>query len=639
MLRRIPLLLLLLIGVAAQTAASPIDSVAALRLAQAFFESRCSEGTLAFSQHDVSGQLSLKRQPRGFMVESASQFVLIGTDDASPAVLGYGQKSRHGSVALPPALQAMLSSAPTYAPAYDLAPKGTVSPLLTTIRHQYAPYNRYCPVYRYDNGSTAPCLVGCVATAMEQVITYHRPFITLLDTLRACATEHYEAPAVLPGSCLDTRLIRNDYDNEACSDAEIDAVARLSYWLGLAARMQWSPAASGAYSAILVGPLRTAFGFPYVHYLEKRKYDPQLFWQFIVQEIQAHRPVYYAGAIMQTGGHAFVLDGLDADGLFHVNWGYGGDFDGYFRLDVLSYAQPPAERKDHPVDDGFLADQEAIVLGTQPVAAILPDTLQRFPDDVTISRIECLLPPATNRLTPVQLHVRNTSASQAFYTTLGLMEMPASAGTTEEAQSAWLALTACQLGPLEEKVITVHAQFSFTGQAVLAVTPDGDHITASVPVDVKAGGTQAFLTTVPQVDVMSSTEVCISQTIGNASRTERAAQRFLYDLLDENTQTSVRTTHTLYLDAGETVIDTIRFSALTPGHHYTLRLRERWPIVQQVSFTLPVADGIVSPAGDKVLPHDLQWYGIDGRRLSVPPHKPGVYLTKQGPKTRKVRIK
>lgn len=171
MLRRIPLLLLLLMGVAAQAAATPIDSVAALRLAQAFFESRCSEGTLAFSQHDVSGQLSLKRKPRGFMVESASQFVLIGTDDASPAVLGYGQKSWHGSVALPPALQAMLSSAPAFAPGYDLAPAETVSPLLTTIRHQYAPYNRYCPVYRYDNGSTAPCLVGCVATAMEQVIT------------------------------------------------------------------------------------------------------------------------------------------------------------------------------------------------------------------------------------------------------------------------------------------------------------------------------------------------------------------------------------------------------------------------------------------------------------------------------------
>ena len=36
------------------------------------------------------------------------------------------------------------------------------------------------------------------------------------------------------------------------------------------------------------------------------------------------------------GGHAFILDGFNADGYFHVNWGWGGSFDGYFVVSLLS---------------------------------------------------------------------------------------------------------------------------------------------------------------------------------------------------------------------------------------------------------------------------------------------------------------
>jgi hypothetical protein len=35
-------------------------------------------------------------------------------------------------------------------------------------------------------------------------------------------------------------------------------------------------------------------------------------------------------------GHAFVIDGYDSNGLYHVNWGWGGSYDGYFQLNNLN---------------------------------------------------------------------------------------------------------------------------------------------------------------------------------------------------------------------------------------------------------------------------------------------------------------
>ena len=39
---------------------------------------------------------------------------------------------------------------------------------------------------------------------------------------------------------------------------------------------------------------------------------------------------------MGGGGHAFVFDGYDAEGLVHVNWGWYGRNDGYYAVDLLN---------------------------------------------------------------------------------------------------------------------------------------------------------------------------------------------------------------------------------------------------------------------------------------------------------------
>lgn len=55
----------------------------------------------------------------------------------------------------------------------------------------------------------------------------------------------------------------------------------------------------------------------------------------IREELDARFPLIYDGQSTKDGGHAFVCDGYDANGLFHINWGWGGSSNGYFQLSVL----------------------------------------------------------------------------------------------------------------------------------------------------------------------------------------------------------------------------------------------------------------------------------------------------------------
>lgn len=56
----------------------------------------------------------------------------------------------------------------------------------------------------------------------------------------------------------------------------------------------------------------------------------------LINEIESGRPVPYGGVTRRNEGHFFVLDGIDADGLYHVNWGWGGMDNGYFLISSLA---------------------------------------------------------------------------------------------------------------------------------------------------------------------------------------------------------------------------------------------------------------------------------------------------------------
>ncbi|MGM9687424.1 MAG: C10 family peptidase [Alloprevotella sp.] len=630
-MKKILFLIWLCMAWAVAAVAQPVSEAAASQTAAAFFGRYLPASGAARRADAVVKQA---QTPRAYLFTQQRHFVLVAADEADPAILGYGIRAAQSELeAMPPALSALLSR-PCRATAAAYPPPNAsftaVPPLLSTVRHQEAPYNNQCPYYRYADGtlSERPCVVGCVATAMEQILSYYRRTYVLQDTLHGWTSDHYDIPDVLPGEQVDSRLIRADYADSLATPAEVDAVARLSYWLGVACHMKWGVSESAASTSRFVEPLQRAFGLKYVHYLDSYQYDPTAYWNFLAAELMQGRPVYYAGSIMRTGGHAFVLDGLDSNGLFHVNWGYGGEFDGYFRLDVLAYMQPDDQRREEFVESGFFCNQEALVVCPDEVSGVLPpDTLARTGREIELLGMWTEQPPQTGCYTQVMLDVRNT-ADCALTTPFALVQsMPAD--TARLAQGDWLAFTGRTLAAGQRDTLSVHVQFARSGDSWLCITPDGLQVIDSLRVQVEPGGTLLIEAEQPEVAFPAPLTARFSIPLSNPEDTTRAAQFFEYDLLNETTQQSRRITHFIYLQPGESRTDTVQFSSLQPGGTYTLRVRRRWPIVQSLTITVPVPAAL-HEAGELTRDKGPEsWYTLSGQRV-CPPLPRGVYLRRQG---------
>lgn len=118
-------------------------------------------------------------------------FAAVAADDRLPPVLAYGNC---GNKDMPPAMRGLLNyydrvlSDDSPAKARIISPYSgvAVKPMRTPVRHQADPYNRYCPYYKNADGtlSSSRCLVGCVATALETILTYYRRTYTLKKDLK-----------------------------------------------------------------------------------------------------------------------------------------------------------------------------------------------------------------------------------------------------------------------------------------------------------------------------------------------------------------------------------------------------------------------------------------------------------------------
>ena len=291
------LLAALVLAIVCQTALAQTPMLLEQRARQAAREFFAKKEAVRLSQAAVCpDEMEFRQRGRLYELVGNRSFVWLSGREDAPLVVGYGMAKQDAP--LPPALAALRSAAERGTCLEENAPRytsETVAPLLTTVRHQSAPYNNACPYYIDDKGVTSQtrCIVGCVATALEQIITYYRRPVTLRDTLHGWETEHYVIPDVLPGTAVDTRLILDNYDLAPDASPEaIDAVALLSYYCGVAAKMQWGLSSSGAHSRDLAEPMRRAFGYGYVHHIDSYEYDADTWWRIISGEIEAGRPVY-----------------------------------------------------------------------------------------------------------------------------------------------------------------------------------------------------------------------------------------------------------------------------------------------------------------------------------------------------------
>ena len=602
--------------------AERIDEAEARSFASAFLN---IPATRAVGDTDLRCVANL---PAGYVFATPETFVLVGESGGAPIALGYGMKK--AGDAIPPVLSMLLQQAKTEPSSTDifLQPGAPAGPLLTMVRHQKSPYNAACPYYKDDAGTVSEerCVVGCVATALEEILTYYRREIVLQDTLHGWETPHYKIADVLPGTKVDTRLILDNYDTQAATPEAIDAVARLSLYCGMAARMNWGLSESGASVHRLAEPLKRAFGYGFVHYADSYRYAPQEWVKMIANEVREGRPVLYAGYTQFIQGHAFVIDGIDAEGFFHVNWGYGGSYDGYFRMDVLAFYEDAEGKRDDTAVQGFFCNQEALLLHPDAIYPALPDTLVRTGLELAVDSIFPLETPRAGMYTPVAVAVRNTT--DATLTSPFELFTNAPTDTLMFEQADFIALTGVTLAPREARQIVVHTEFTETGHRLLRLSPDDIQVLRTAEVEVLPYASAALSHTISSPSFPTANTVEFSVTSRNSVASASRSGVLQSYFLDEGTTCrdysgAYQQSHVLYLQPGEARTDTITFTNLKPATTYTFKVKYRWHAVGEVTFTTPAVDGIASLEVDV---NNNLWYHLDGRCLYRRPQAPGIYI-------------
>lgn len=301
-------------------------------------------------------------------------YIIVSGDDKAAPILGFSDEGTFDINNIPDGLQYWLEvyshemqylrSNPN-APAASTRSKRpfSVRPLLTCNWAQVEPYNNMCPTY-IEDGITEHTLTGCVATAAAQIMYYHRWPITGTGSHSYVCNVNYSGEQTLSADFGSTTY---DWDNMLDSydgsytDTQANAVATLMSHVGISCDMFYGDTGSGSWIYRMMEALRNYFGYNKGMIDMRRGITPIDEWeQTIMNELDNSRPVLYGGYKPNGAGHAFVVDGYNDEGYFHVNWGVGGRNNGYFLITALSLSDQVGT-----YEGGFNTAQE-IIIGIYP---------------------------------------------------------------------------------------------------------------------------------------------------------------------------------------------------------------------------------------------------------------------------------
>ena len=342
------LLLLSLIAIATQAWAIQKDVELAKREAMGFVrtESRLKSVNPSKLELAYTAGSDSRREFYVFAVSGDKGYVVVSADDCATSILGYSSEGTFDANNIPDGMKFMFeeySAEIKYALEHNAESSGTarpriaeerspIAPLCLTIWNQSWPYNNLCP----DYDGTLLCVTGCVATAMAQIMRYHR------WPVQGAGSNTYttEINGTAQTLSLDFSTISFYWENmpatytENSTIEEQDAVAKLMQACGIAVNMSYG-LSSGAYSFDVPHALVNYFDYDKGALLiERSHYGVEQWHNTIYTELSEKRPVYVSGS-NTNAGHAFVCDGYDKDDYFHFNWGWGGIANGYFRFTAL----------------------------------------------------------------------------------------------------------------------------------------------------------------------------------------------------------------------------------------------------------------------------------------------------------------
>lgn len=290
--------------------AVPIDEDSARVCAESILSTHRSGSGKRFVKGHAGVRL-LRARPSHFVFsrEAGNGFAIIAADDCLPTLLGYSLMGSFDIENMPAPLQLWLdsldrcvekaSSAQSAQMRRRVGPvepgKPVIGPYIKTKWNQRLPYNLLTPAIGDNHTPT-----GCVPTAAAQIMNY------------------YKWPENSYSRAYKWELMQDSYPSTAPT-AEAIAVATLMRDLGVIMGTEYGASASG--SGTPMSALRNIPGYMCE----------------TVTDLKAgldKGPLVVSVSTWQFN-HAVVFDGYDDLGLYHINWGWGGECDGYYALDGI----------------------------------------------------------------------------------------------------------------------------------------------------------------------------------------------------------------------------------------------------------------------------------------------------------------
>ncbi|MGC9308706.1 MAG: C10 family peptidase, partial [Thermoplasmatota archaeon] len=233
-------------------------------------------------------------------------------------------------------------------------PEGSTSTggWVETTWSQDAPYNQYCPL---DTNAGERSVAGCPAVTMAQILTYHRTvgsarfndsddYLHNYNGLRYTIDDDHEAYDFPSFPVLNDRLDEAAARFEAGESLTEQDMAAVIFACGVAAEQVYSAAGSGTFGVGQADQAYQRFGIPH-----DLKQDGDVYNRLamnMIHGLPAHLAVVNED---WTAGHNLVVDGYNTDDYFHLNYGWGGSYDGWYLL-------PQEMRFDLTVLEGIVLD-------------------------------------------------------------------------------------------------------------------------------------------------------------------------------------------------------------------------------------------------------------------------------------------
>ena len=281
-----------------------------------------------------------------FAPEDGDGFAIVSADDAAMPVLGYSDTQSIDMDNLPPALETLMNQ---WAEQIRLARSQGLTPtekvkemwamaspsmpdvvLETALWHQRAPFNNECPEVGAEH-----CLAGCVPVHYAIIMRYHKyARATSITTYPYRGKMGVNVPARKVEGAYDWDSLPMTYPQGGYGDARDDEAARMLADLGALCQADYGTAST---SALQFQPeMLVLFGYKYEQPVAQVDFTAEEWDEMLMGSLDRGRPIsYVAYDHARMVGHAFILDGYNADGMYHVNWGWGGTDNGFFTLDAL----------------------------------------------------------------------------------------------------------------------------------------------------------------------------------------------------------------------------------------------------------------------------------------------------------------